>query len=369
VLFSAVKSVAQSIEPDVVCVGSTKNYYVIATPGSKYIWKIDDGQPEISTSNAVDITWRLPGLKTLSVQEITKDNCLGPIQSLKVTVNEPSYSKTIRKVCPLQLKTFTWNGLNCNSAGTYRISLTNNLGCDSIAELELSVEDPLVTNLNFTICVSELPYKWNDNTITKAGAYTSKFTTPGGCDSIVYANFSLFPSSRDSLSITICKGETCLFDGKHLKEEGVYYAKLQDQNGCDSIVKLHLDVAEGKLITKHIVLFEGQSYNINGTNYTSSGTYSKVLKSSESCADEVTTELTFIKVPNTITPTSEKNNVFMKGHRVKIYNRNGVLLFEGNDGWDGTYKGNLVSKDTYFYVLFNEDPTIKPKEGYITVLR
>jgi len=232
------------------------------------------------------------------------------------------------------------------------------------------VEDPLVTNVNFTICKSELPYKWNNNIVTKSGTYSTKFTTPAGCDSIVYGTFNLLPTSGDSLLITICKGDICTFDGRELKEEGIYYSILTDINGCDSIVKLHLTVAEGKQITRNVVLFSGQTHTVNGTEYTNSGSYSKVVKSSERCDDTVITELTFIDVPNTITPNGDGiNDVFMAGHRVKIYSRNGVLLFEGNDGWNGTYKGNPVSKDTYFYVLFNEDSSLKPKEGYLTVLR
>ena len=368
VLLSAVKSVAQSSEPDVVCVGSTKNYFVNVRPGSSYCWKVD-GVEQFSTTNSVDIKWNTLGIKTLTVQEFTKDNCAGLVQSLQVTVNKVSYSKTTRKVCPLQLP-FMWNGISCPLAGTYRTTFTNAVGCDSIAEFELCVEDPLVTNVNFEICKSELPYTWNNNIVTNSGTYVSKYATLAGCDSIVYANFNVLPSSGDSLSITICKGETCMFEGRQLKEEGIYYANLQDNNGCDSIVKLNLTVAEGKLITKNIVLFSGQSYTKNGTHFTSSGSYSKVIKSSANCTDELITELTFIDVPNTITPNGDEiNDVFMKGFHVKIYNRNGILLFEGDNGWDGTYKGKVVSKDTYFYVLFNADSSIKPKEGYLTVLR
>jgi len=62
--------------------------------------------------------------------------------------------------------------------------------------------------------------------------------------------------------------------------------------------------------------------------------------------------------------------VFMKGSRVQIYNRNGILLFEGDDGWDGKYHGGPVSQDTYFYVLYYvSDGKTKSKEGYIMVIR
>ena len=77
--------------------------------------------------------------------------------------------------------------------------------------------------------------------------------------------------------------------------------------------------------------------------------------------------------PNTIMPGSiyEENRVFMKGCQVQIYNRNGVLLHEGADGWDGTYNGKLVSSDTYFYILTYTQATgaRQTVKGYVTVIR
>jgi len=73
---------------------------------------------------------------------------------------------------------------------------------------------------------------------------------------------------------------------------------------------------------------------------------------------------------NTFSPNNDGiNDVFMKGWHLQIFNRNGVFLYEGNDGWDGKYNGQTVKNDTYFYVLFYESETgTKTKTGYITVM-
>ncbi|HQF49159.1 MAG TPA: gliding motility-associated C-terminal domain-containing protein [Paludibacteraceae bacterium] len=68
-------------------------------------------------------------------------------------------------------------------------------------------------------------------------------------------------------------------------------------------------------------------------------------------------------VPNIITPynSNAKNNVFMgpkdgkPGYRVEIYNRYQQMVFEGEDGWDGTYRGQLAEPGTYFYRVFMKD--------------
>jgi gliding motility-associated-like protein len=65
-------------------------------------------------------------------------------------------------------------------------------------------------------------------------------------------------------------------------------------------------------------------------------------------------------IPDIITPYNNngKNDVFMgpkngkPGYRVEIYNRYQQLIFEGNEGWDGTYRGKLADPGTYFYRLF-----------------
>jgi large repetitive protein len=74
---------------------------------------------------------------------------------------------------------------------------------------------------------------------------------------------------------------------------------------------------------------------------------------------------------NTFTPNGDGiNDVFMPGWNMKVYNRNGILVFEGNQGWDGKYKGQLVSKDTYYYVMdYVTETGAKFKDGYVMVVR
>lgn len=64
------------------------------------------------------------------------------------------------------------------------------------------------------------------------------------------------------------------------------------------------------------------------------------------------------------------NDHFMKGYRVVIFDRKGVKLFEGEDGWDGTRNGAVMPPDTYFYVLSYtaDDGSSKKKSGHIMLL-
>lgn len=80
-------------------------------------------------------------------------------------------------------------------------------------------------------------------------------------------------------------------------------------------------------------------------------------------SDTVSLEVS-LKVPNIITPHNdasdlERNNSFMKGYQVEIYNRYQQMIFEGPDGWDATYRGEIAEPGTYYYRLFLPDGTIQ----------
>jgi len=118
-------------------------------------------------------------------------------------------------------------------------------------------------------------------------------------------------------------------------------------------------------------MLEGDKYLINGHKYYKEGVYNDTLVAKNGCDSVITTEIKLIMIPNTITPNGDgKNDFFLPGYHVKIYNRNGILLFEGDNGWDGTHKGQPVGPDTYYFVLYFNSASdgVKTKEGYITVI-
>lgn len=59
------------------------------------------------------------------------------------------------------------------------------------------------------------------------------------------------------------------------------------------------------------------------------------------------------EIPTAITPSNSAgyNDVFMEGYPVIIFNRYGQKIFEGNNGWDGTCRGEIVDPAVYFYEI------------------
>ncbi len=55
--------------------------------------------------------------------------------------------------------------------GAYNVTLQSAAGCDSIATLNLTISDAVTSTTNISICTSQLPYTWNNQTYTQAGTY------------------------------------------------------------------------------------------------------------------------------------------------------------------------------------------------------
>jgi M6 family metalloprotease-like protein len=89
------------------------------------------------------------------------------------------------------------------------------------------------------------------------------------------------------LSGSFCRGDSMSFDGKVIKESGVYEFDYKNQNGCDSIVTMYLDVIEPveNFISKTIC--SGDSAEIAGVYYKDSGIYSHLLTSGRGCDSTV----------------------------------------------------------------------------------
>ncbi len=94
-------------------------------------------------------------------------------------------------------------------------------------------------------------------------------------------------------------------------------------------------------------------------------------------------EVASVELPDAFTPNGDGINdkVFVKGWGIEnllsfsIYNRWGELVFQTNDlneGWDGTYKGQVQNPDSYAYIvvaknyIYGEPRTSK---GYIDLVR
>lgn len=76
-----------------------------------------------------------------------------------------------------------------------------------------------------------------------------------------------------------------------------------------------------------------------------------------------------IEIPTVFTPFEQngENDEFMLGYEVVIYDRFGNLIHRGDNGWDGTYKGDVADAGVYVYTLILKDG--REKKGTIQVFK
>lgn len=251
-------------------------------------------------------------------------------------------------------------------SGIYNAKILNVAGCDSTITINLTVKHSSSDTISVTAC--DL-YTASDGTIfTDSGIKKVVIPNVVGCDSIIVINLTIGSNNTETISVAACDSYTAP-DGFVYIDSGIKTAIIKNKTGCDSTITINLTVNRSENLAQTIQIFKGESYSINGNTYDKEGTYSDILKTKLGCDSVVVTELKYIDVINTITPNGDGiHDRFMENYRVKIYNRNGVLLFDGQNGWDGTHKGKPVLQDTYFYILYLDSES-KTKEGYVTVVR
>ncbi|ANE49125.1 hypothetical protein [Flavisolibacter tropicus] len=79
---------------------------------------------------------------------------------------------------------YQWHGRSLTQAGTYKDTLQNQVGCDSIVTLVLTVAPAVSSSETKSLCQGQLPYQWHGRSLTQAGTYKDT-PKPGGLYSVI----------------------------------------------------------------------------------------------------------------------------------------------------------------------------------------
>ena len=161
------------------------------------------------------------------------------IGTLNLVISTVTTSTTNITVCNNQLP-YSWNGNSYASAGTYNVTLTNASGCDSIATLVLAISQVTTSTTNVSVCTNLLPYTWNGNNYSTIGTYSVTLTNGVGCDSIATLVLTISPPSTSSTTLTTCAESFTLPDGTVVSTSGTYTSVLTNAAGCDSIITTNI---------------------------------------------------------------------------------------------------------------------------------
>lgn len=157
----------------VLCSG--ESITLTAEAGNTYLWNTGATSQVLTVSTAGEYFVTVTSPNSCSVKSDT----------IEVTVRASSASSIAATICAGE--TYNFEGTSLNSQGVYTHTLQNQLGCDSIVTLTLTVNNPVTHSISETACGS---YTWtsgNGQTYTSntTVSYTFANGASNGCDSTV----------------------------------------------------------------------------------------------------------------------------------------------------------------------------------------
>lgn len=158
-------------------------------------------------------------------------------------------------------------------AGNYLITVRDANGCEVSEIVTVEAEGSQTGTASASICEGK-SYTFHNNTYTEAGTYsiTLQGGAGNGCDSVITLTLSVLPYQIVHINASTCPGIPYDIDGHIFTESGEYLIDtLSSLTDCDTIRMLTLMINEINERTVNASICEGDSYEINGQTYTTTG--------------------------------------------------------------------------------------------------
>jgi len=245
-------------------------------------------------------SWNGLTFTSSTTQTIILTNAIGcdSIISFSLTVTPNTYTNTFMTICESDLP-LVWNGLTFIETGIQTAILTNSFGCNFYATLDLVVRPILYSTTDLMICASDLPFSWNGFVLTQAGTQMMNFTSSINCDSIATLNLSINQTVTSTTDLIICEGQLPFsWNGLTFNSAGNQVAILTSSLNCDSLATLNLSVNTTLTSTADLSVCEIKLPFIwNDLVFESAGSQTAVLVSEAACDSLATLNLTVIPIP------------------------------------------------------------------------
>jgi len=374
---------------------TVKSISLTATGGGTYSWN-----NSLGTNATVTVT--TPGTY---VATVTGSNGCTDTKSVTITSDESAPDIRIASntgsnllSCTVSSIILTANGGNSyvwdnglgeganitvTTSGTYTVTAKASNGCTGRASITITRDQslPTIKVNDAEICLGGMA------TLTASGADTYTWMPSVGLSATTGANVTASPTVTTAYAIEGVVAETGC---KSITTATVYVETpvtlkltVTSENielGDDVTITVSVDRPNHRDFEWFIndrTYKTVKDYSITlkppaGKQHFRVNTATKGLNCPSSSGINVTVNET---IPNVINPYNPdganccfmKSNGAREGYRVEIYNRHMQKVFEGNDGWDGTYRGDLADPGTYFYRLYKKDGQME--QGALEVVK
>ena len=166
------------------CQGSSVTLIANTGSGLSYQWR--NNGVNITGANNSSFVATNAGTYTVAV---SSNGCVNVSSSIIVTVNPSILSNTTASIC--QGDRLVFGNQTLLTSGVYSATFTSASGCDSVVNLVLTVNPPVVVPTSVQICPGD-SYNYFGSVLTTAGQYTYTDTL-GTCDTTYVLNLTLRP--------------------------------------------------------------------------------------------------------------------------------------------------------------------------------
>ncbi len=150
---------------------------------------------------------------------------------------------------------------NVVESATYKQKLEAASGCDSISEVVITVLPRIYNIVEKTICQGDFfefgGVKYYTSTIVSD-------TVPSivtGCDSITTLYLTVNAILAGTTETDLCEGDTIVFGKYTITEGGTYVDTLKNALGCDSVATLVVTMRENYATMKRAAICQGEKYS------------------------------------------------------------------------------------------------------------
>ncbi len=159
--------------------------------------------------------------------------------TIELNLRSSSYSEINTIQC--EYYTSPSGNYNWTESGTYNDVIMNQVGCDSLISIALTILPALSSEMNVVQCG---PYTSSDGTEvwTTSGTYAEMFQAATGCDSLVQINLIITPPSYSEIDVLQCDAYTSPSGNYNWSETGTYTDIITMESGCDSIITINLTI-------------------------------------------------------------------------------------------------------------------------------
>lgn len=243
------------------------------------------------------------------------------LTSFNVTVNNPA---EVMNISTCHDSIIAPSGKIIRQSGRYIDTLSTQGFCDDFIIINATFTGPVIKEINEETCMNSYTSP-TGQIYNQTGVYRDTLINDMGCDTVYVIDLTLTGPIEKALQIETCKDTYVSPSGNTYIQSGTYYDTLQVENSCDTLYLIDIEFTGPESKTVYVETCESTYTSPKGKIYQYSGVYRDTLYSDESCDTIVITRIDFIDY---IEKPLEVNTCFDSyiGPSGNLYTSSGVYL-------------------------------------------